>query len=140
VKYPVSGNLVLSSSVKTLCDLSTPAALRTGVPADYAYLITTKSESGSVMATSWNCNLASGSKRPLVGSTSFNRNVLKEAAGDAIRHEKNMYLLMHEMMHTLGFSKSLHKYFIDLNGKTLSGHVKSAKIGGETLPVIDILL
>jgi len=138
VKYPVSGNLVISSSVSNLCDLNVPSDLRSGVSAQYVILFNSKSQSGSVMATSYNCNLASGSKRPLVGKTDFNTNVLQEANGDVIIHEKNTYLLMHEMMHTLGFSKSLYKYFIDSNGNTLNGHIKSAKIGGATHTVIDV--
>jgi len=38
----------------------------------------------------------------------------------------------------LGFSKSLYKYFVDASGKTLSGHIKSAKVGGATHTVIDV--
>jgi hypothetical protein len=138
VKYPVVGNLVISSSVRDLCDLSVPTDLRNGVPADYAILFNSKSASSSLLATSYNCNLASGSKRPLVGKTDFNRNGITPAGGDIIRHEKNTYLLFHEIMHTLGFSKSLYKYFIDENGKTLTGHIKSASIGGTTHTVIDV--
>jgi len=139
VKFPVAGGkLIVSSSVKTLCDVNTPTDLKNGVDAQYAILFTSRSESGSNLASSKNCNLASGSKRPLIGQTAFNRNMLKEAKGDAIMHEKNTYLLLHEIMHTLGFSKSLYKYFVDANGKTLSGHIKSVKIAGETRTAIDI--
>jgi len=138
VKYPVSGNLVISSSAKNLCSLSVPNDLRSGVAADYAILYTSRSENSNVLATSYNCNLASGSKRPLVGSTSLNRQMLVEANGDVIVHEKNTYLLMHEMIHTLGFSKSLYPYFIDATGTTLKGHIKTANIAGSTHTVIDV--
>jgi hypothetical protein len=138
IKYPVDGKLVLSNSVRSLCDLNTPSEFFSGVDADFAILFSSRSESGSILATSYNCQLASGSKRPLVAYTNFNRAALKEAEGDAIVHEKNTYLLLHEMMHTLGFSKSLYKYFVDSNGNTLSGHIKSVKVGGATHTVIDV--
>jgi len=138
VRYPVSGKLVIASSVKSLCDMDVPSDLRTGVDADYAILFNSRSESSSILATSYGCQLSSGTKRPLVASTNFNRKMLTEPLGDVVRHEKNTYLLMHEMMHTFGFSKSLYRYFIDSNGKPLSGHIKSAKVGGVTHTVIDV--
>lgn len=138
VKYPVSGNLKIGSSVKNLCGLSVPSALRNGVSADYAIIYTSRSESSNILATSYNCNLASGTKRPLVGMTSINRQKLTDPDGDVILHEKNTYLLMHEMMHTLGFSKSLYKYFIDSNGRTLQGHVKDVTISGTSHTVINV--
>jgi len=92
----------------------------------------------SWVAESYSCFLASGTKRPLVARTKFNRDLLKDANGDVLKHEKNTYLLLHEMIHTLGFSNSLYKHFRLDNGKTRTGHIKSRTINGKTHKVIDV--
>jgi len=51
-------------------------------------------------------------------------------------HEKNTYLLLHEITHVLGFSTSLYPYFVDNSGRRRSGHIKSGKIDGSTSMVI----
>jgi len=45
---------------------------------------------------------------------------------------------MHEVMHGLGFSSSLYRYFINSSGKTLTGHIKSVKVNGKTRTFIDV--
>jgi len=67
----------------------------------------------------------------------INRNML-QATTDVLRHEQNMYTMMHEMMHILGFGSSLFKYYIDSNGNTRTGHIKSVSIAGATRTVIDV--
>lgn len=137
VKYPVAGNLVVSSS--SICERSTPSILRSGgVPADFFIYYDSYTESGTQLATTKYCYLASGSKRPLVTRTRINRNQLTLPNGDVLAHEKNMYVIMHEMTHGFGFSSSTYKYFIDASGNTLNGHVKTASIGGSTHTVLDI--
>jgi len=138
VKYPVSGNLKFSTSTKTLCGMPTPSALFTGVPADFVIIFDSRTEDSNVVASSRYCSLASGTKRPLVGTTNFNRVMFLEAEGDVILHEKNTYLLFHEMMHTFGFSASMYKYFLSSTGKTLTGHIKSITINGGEHTVIDV--
>jgi len=64
------------------------------------------------------CNLASGSRRTLVGLTRINP-IYITATSDPVLHEKNMICLMHEMTHTLGFSNQLFHYFIDASGDVL---------------------
>jgi len=136
VKYPVSGLLKVSSS-KT-CDVSTPNELKSGVAADYYILFNSHSEDSTTVASSRACTTASGTKRPLTAYSMLNRNMLKVAGNDILLHEKNMYLVIHEMFHTLGISKNSFSSYIDANGKTRSGHVKTASIGGVTQTVIDI--
>jgi hypothetical protein len=138
VKYPVVGKLKLGSSVKSICGYSTPSSLKNGVDADFVTILDSRSESGNVVATSKACYKASGTGRPLIATTNFNRPMLKEAKGNVLLHEKNMYLLIHEMMHTFGFSKSLYGSFIDSKGKTLKGHIKSVSIAGKTHNVINV--
>jgi len=101
-------------------------------------MIESVSDSGSWVAESYSCNLASGTKRPLAGRTKLNRALLKDANGDVLLHEKNTYLLLHEMTHTLGFSNSMYKYFRTDSGSTRSGHIKSDTINGMTHKVIDV--
>jgi len=140
VKYPVSGKLKLGSSVGTTCSKATPSILKTtGVDADFVYLFDSESESGTVVASSRYCYLASGSKRPIVATTVFNRPIMLAAAtGDVLTHELNVYILLHEMMHSLGISDSTYKYFVDANGKTLTNHLKTITIAGESRLVIDV--
>jgi len=139
VKYPVAGGkLKLGSSVSSLCGMKVPSVLRSGVSADYVILFDSRSESSSVVATSKYCSLTSGSNRPVVATTNFNRQMFVAAKGDVILHEKNTYLLLHEMMHTFGFSSSVYKYWVSSSGRTLSGHVKSMSIAGKKHTVINV--
>jgi len=139
VKSPVSGKLLLGSSVGSVCDRTTPSILKSGgVSADLFMIFETKTSSDSTIASTMYCYLASGTKRPIVSRMMINRNELTVAGSDILLHEKNMYVIMHEMMHAFGFSSSLYKYFIDGNGKTLSGHIKSAKVNGKTRTFIDV--
>jgi len=57
---------------------------------------------------------------------------------DVLIHEKNMYTMMHEMMHSFGFSSALYPRFLDANGNTLTGHIKKVSIAGSTRTVLDI--
>jgi len=104
VKYPVVGNLKLGTSVSSICEHSTPSILKsTGVPADMFVYYDTEAVSGTQIARSKYCFLASGTKRPLVARTVINRNMMPVAGGNVLLHEKNMYVLMHEMIHNFGF-------------------------------------
>jgi len=136
VKYPVSGKLQVDSN--SVCGSNTPNDLRNGVDADYAILYDSESISGSVVATSRACTTASGTRRPLIGTTVINRNQLQPANGDVLVHEKNMYVLIHELMHTFAFSASHYPNFLDSNGNVLRGHVKTENLNGNTHTVIDL--
>lgn len=137
VKYPVIGNLKIG--VSTVCSITTPYILRTtGVPADYAIIFNSRIEDSNVVASSKYCYLASDTKRPLVANTNFNQVMFKPANGDVILHEKNTYLLLHEMTHTFGFSASMYKYFINDAGVTLTGHVKTITINGDNHTVVNV--
>jgi len=139
VKYPVVGKLKLAASVKSICLNQIPSILyNPGVDADFFIFFITRSENSFNIALSQYCYLASGSKRPLVAYTNINRNMLMEAKGDPHLHEKNTYLLMHELLHNFGFTTYAYPYFIDENGKALKGHVKSVKFGGKTRTVLDL--
>jgi len=138
IKYPVSGKLVLGSGVNSICERSTPSILKSGgVSADVFIYYDSEAVSGTQIANSKYCFLASGTKRPLVVRTMINRNMLP-VTSDVLIHEKNMYTIMHELMHTLGFSTSLYGYFIDDNARTRTGHIKSVSIAGNTRKVIDV--
>jgi leishmanolysin len=138
VKSPVIGNLKLGTSVSKICEHATPSILKTGVAADFFIYYDTEAISGTQIAASKYCYLATGTKRPLIARTMINRNMLHEAKGDVLIHEQNMYVLMHEVMHTLGFSTYQYPNFIDASGKTLKGHIKSVKIAGNTRTVLDL--
>ena len=139
VKYPVVGRLRLSKDVDSLCGMKTPRILQTtGVIADYIILFNSRVEESNIVASSKYCFLASTTRRPLIATSNFNRHALKEANGDVLLHERNTYLLIHEMMHTFGFSNNLYQFFIDGNGHPLDGHIKSIDINGKRHTVIDV--
>jgi hypothetical protein len=137
VKYPTSGRLKISSS--TICGVSIPSSLRyTGVEADQVIVFDAVSDSGSWVAESTSCLLASGTRRPIGVKTKFNRQLMTPANGNVLKHEKNTYLLIHELMHVFGFSNSLYPRFVDSNGRTRSGHIKSVSIAGKTHKVLNV--
>jgi len=133
VKYPVSGNLKISSS--SICGVSTPSVLRNGVNADWVYMITTDSSSSYVASTTV-CALASGSSRPIAGHTVISTRYLTPTS-DVLSHERQMICIMHEVVHALGFSQSLYRHWLNPNGKTLTGHITSATLDGSTSVVIN---
>jgi len=135
VKYPVSGNLKITSS--KICERSTPSILKSGVSADF-FMYYDIDGSTSFVASAKYCSLASGTKRPIIGRTYINNNKLFVANGNELVHEKNMYIMMHEMVHALGFSTYTFPYWLDGNGKTRKGHVKTASVGGKTRSIVDI--
>jgi len=136
VKYPVKGNLALKTD--KICEKNTPDVLMSGVAADFFIYYDTQATNSPQIASTKYCFLSAGSKRPLVARTVLNRNLLPNANGDVLLHEKNMYVVMHELMHAFGFSTNTYKFFVDANGETLTGHMKSVKIGGVTRPVLDV--
>jgi leishmanolysin len=136
VKYPVNG-LLISSSDYT-CDVPTPSDLQTGVNADYYIIFDSSLEDSTTVASSRACQVSSGTRRPLTAYSNINRNSLQDAGDDILLHEKNMYLVIHELLHTLGISRNSYYDYLDNNGQTRQGHVTTAMIGGYTQTIIDI--
>jgi len=139
VKYPVIGNLKLSTSTKTICGGATPQVLYTGIATDYViFYDTTTDDEGSWVADSYACSLASGTKRPLIAKTLINLALFGPANENVLLHEKNTYLLLHEMTHTFGFSSSLYPYFLDENGVRRTGHIKNGTLDGASCVIINV--
>jgi len=137
VKYPLTKRISHSSA--TVCGVSTPSALKNGVYTDYFLIIDSDfDDSSSWVAESYSCYLAASSKRPYIGKTVVNRDLLKDAKGNVLLHEKNMYLMMHEIIHALGFSKSLYKYYLNDNGKIISNPTKTVRLLGVDRMVLNI--
>ena len=138
VKYPITSNLSLLSGVDNVCGLSVPNDLRKGVQADFYILYTSHSDNSNYAATSRSCHLSTRTNRPLIGMSNLNRNQIKTANGDVLVHEKNTNLIMHEFMHTLGFSATIYPFFIGANGKTLKNHIKTIIYDGKQTTVLDV--
>ena len=138
VKYRVSGALKVPSVQRQLCGINTPNILiNGGVAADFfIFFDSTHDAGGSWVADSYVCFMATDSSRPLIATTKFNRGLLLNSNGNVLIHEKNTYLLMHEMTHLLGFSTSLYPYFLDNNGRRRTGHIKSGYVDGTTSTVL----
>ena len=139
VKYPVIGKLKVGSNVTTLCGQDTPSILlTTGVEADYFIFFNSKLEDSDTVASSSYCLLSAVTRRPLIASSILNRKWLVPANGNVLLHEKNTYLLIHEMMHTFGFSDNAFPFFIDENGNPRKNHIIKTTLNGLDTIVIDI--
>jgi hypothetical protein len=141
IKYPIATTLKVSTSITSMCGYSVSSThpLRVGVVADYFhYFDDAYDSSGNWVASSWACYIASGSKRPLVGITQINSALLKVPDGNVLLHEKNMVCVMHEMIHTLGFSIDLYAHYVDVNGNRLSGHYKTGTLGGKSSIILHV--
>lgn len=139
VKQPLTTALKVSTTTKTICGYTTPSVLFTGVNTDF-FVITssTTDEASNWVASAGACLLSTATKRPLVAQMLFNLYYTKPANGDALIHEKNMYLVLHEMLHALGFTGTSFKNFIDATGKTLTGHLKTVTLNGSSRQVLDV--
>jgi leishmanolysin len=82
--------------------------------------------------------LASGTGRPLIARTVVNPSQVPIPNGDVLVHEKNMLVILHEMIHGLGFSSSSFPYFIDSNANRLNEHITTSNIGGQTYGVLNV--
>lgn len=138
MKYPLKDKLKMATSVRTMCGITTPSVLYTGVATDYFLVFQSEYNAENWVANSGPCFLASDTKRPLIARITFNRRMLKPSNGDAVMEEKNAYLLMHELIHSLGFSKSLFQYYMDDNGRVRKGHIKTVTLLGSKRTVIDV--
>jgi len=138
VKYPLTGKLSFRSSVTTMCGQTTPQELINGIDADLAYFFTVNPQNdSSTVASSYACFLSSASSRPIVATTWFNTVIFKPTT-DVLLHEKNTYMLMHEITHSLGFASGMYKYFLDANGNRLTGHIKNGTLNGDDLIILDV--
>jgi len=139
IRYPARSALKVASNVKRVCGDPTPSVLlRNGVAADYFYYFTSAYESGNFVAVSTFCYLSTGTKRPIVSKVNFNINLVEIPYGDELIHERNIYLVMHEMIHSLGFSSELFKYFIDDRGAIRKNAVRTVNLMGSKRKVLDV--
>jgi leishmanolysin len=136
IKYPLRSLMTVSSS--SVCGFATPSVLQSGVNADHFFFFTADAEATNFLATSTYCQLSSGTNRPIMSIVKLNTNYLMPYNGDHLVHENNMNLLMHEMVHSFGFSKNLYPYFLDSNGNVMTGHIKYVNLQGSTRTVLDV--
>jgi len=130
VRYPVTGRLSAPTSFRTICGKTVPSVLRNGVNADFFLMFDSKFDQGSGnvnwVAETYSCYLAAGSKRPLIGKAVLNRAMFKDPGNNVLLHEKNIYMMLYEITHALGFSSGLYKHYLDPNGRTRKGHITTA--------------
>jgi len=139
VKAPIAKKITVSSAILTLCGKAVPSVLRSGVTADlFISLDTSYDSAGSWVAQSSPCFLSATTNRPLVGKSLLNRYLLKDATTNVLLHEKNIYCMLHEITHILGFSYGLYPYFISSSGKKLTGHLLTRTLDGATSVVVNV--
>jgi len=137
IKKPLTTAIKFTSA--TICGYATPDALKTGALTDFFVMVTSTSDTVSNwVASAGACSLSAATRRPIIARMMFNLVYTKAAAGDVLTHERNMYLTMHEMMHALGFAGSSFQYFVNENGTTLTGHIKTILLNGSNRTVIDV--
>jgi len=138
VKQPITSKWKLGSSTTRICGFPTPSALLNGVTTDFYLLVSSTTADANWVASAGSCALASGTKRPLIAQLKYNSKFTTPAVDNPLEHEKNMYLTMHELIHALGFAGSSFKNFVDANGKTLTGHIKTVTLNGSDRTVLDV--
>jgi len=137
IKKPLISAIKISST--TICGYATPDALKTGALTDFFVMVTsTTDNSSNWVASAGACSLSSTTHRPIIARMMFNLVYTKAAAGDVLTHERNMYLTMHEMFHAFGFTGSSFPYFINDDGTTKTGHIKTILLNGSNRTVIDV--
>jgi leishmanolysin len=140
IKYPLS--TPLKATPKTLCSIPTPSILTTtGVTADYAILLTSDNTTGtSWVASASSCLVSSGVKRPLISRLTLNSAAIKPVTAESnpLGHEYNMYVLMHEIFHGLGFSQNFFSNYVDAQGNLLKNHIKKVLLTGTNRTVLDL--
>jgi leishmanolysin-like peptidase len=132
IKYPTSGKFKVSSS--SVCGFTTPSVLKTGVNADWIFVVQTDSSSSYVASTT-TCSKASGTGRPIIGKTTISTKYVKPTT-NVLEHEKSMICIMHEVIHALGFSKGLYGNWLNSSGKKLGNVVSYATLDGIKTSVI----
>jgi len=139
VKYPINGRLILSH-YSSVCNIPIPSNMRRdGVPADLLILFVSTHDSGkNWVAEAFSCILSVQSKRPLIGKVNVNRALYKDPGSDILLHEKNIYLMLHEVAHVLGFSGHMFRYYLDENGRQRSGHILTRTLDGISVKVINV--
>jgi len=120
LKAPLRTTLKLATSIRSLCGFTVPSVLYRGVTADHFLFFSAQSSSSNWAASSAYCYLSSSNKRPLISSVRINTKYMIASANNPIRHEKNTYLLMHELTHSFGFSSNLFRYFLNAKIKTVT--------------------
>ena len=66
IKQPLTSNLKLSTSYKTICSYTTPQALLTGVATDFYLIVASNEDDENWVASAGSCLISSSTKRPLV--------------------------------------------------------------------------
>jgi hypothetical protein len=139
--HPVQGNLVLHKQCykyytnpyrciqyyePTMCvDAIIPnrhlaEAGGTGVQgADYILYVTTQPTQGNTLAYASACQFDQNN-RPIAGGVNINPNSLNEADRWSYEFQYQLNVIIHEIVHALGFSSSLFPKFTDPNGQPWS--------------------
>jgi leishmanolysin len=108
LQVPQLSSFVLTDS--TSCGLKIPSIYKTGVQADLLLLVTGESSTESWVAWAGACKLLKSTNRPIVGQVNFNYRDI--AASTDIEFENDLYSVLHEIAHVLGFSDSLFKNYL----------------------------
>jgi len=141
LKYPL-GTPLKTTTQKTLCGVPTPSVFSTtGVNADFAIILTSDNTTGtSWVASASNCLVSSGIKRPLIAKLLLNSAAIKPNTEEdnPLGHEYNMYVLMHEIFHGLGFSQNFFSNYVDDLGNLRTGHIKKVLLTGTSRTVLDL--
>ena len=67
-------------------------------------------DTSNTLAYAYSCALEPGSNRPILGAIYLNLNYFDYTTTNM---QDNLYIVMHEFFHALGFSPYLFKYYIN---------------------------
>jgi len=139
IKYPLK--TPLSITYDTFCGWPTPSILKTGVNADFFLSFVSKEDTqSSWVASAASCVVSTGLVRPIVASVLLNSAAIRPVTAESnpLGHEYNMYLMIHEILHSLGFSQNFHYNYVDSYGNLLKNHIKTVLLSGKNRTVLDL--
>jgi len=112
--------------------------LTTGVEADLVILVTSEyNTDADYVAYSIPCSLDWDTNRPTYGMLSINLATLETA--QLVQLSDNLYTVLHEMTHLLGFSQNLYQYYIDPStNELLDNVIGTTTANGQTINYINV--
>ena len=139
IKRPLIDPITVPKTQDQICGCATPQILHTsGIEADLVLIVFfTAVKNTTFVAEATDCH-RSYSGRPIIAKLTFNTEFLPLPNGDVLMHERNINLAIHEVIHTLGFSKASFGYYLDDAGNRREDHMKTIELRGENRTVLDL--
>ena len=138
VKRPLKEAMQFPANYKFCGTPSTPELYTNGIKSDYTLIVTTCSlKNTSFAAETFTCYRAP-SGRPVVGKMNFNLDNMPHQQLSSVTQERNIVLVLHEIIHALGFSVPSFLNFRDEFGNPRKNHWRTLDSDGPERKILDV--